>query len=119
MLALPWWIPFGDVPEIEAQELAARLRGPEAPQLLDVRTRREWEKGHIAGSLNVPVQELPSRLASLDLHHDLPVVAICLSGHRSIPAVRLLARRGYRDVLQLRGGMLAWRRSALPEGAAR
>jgi rhodanese-related sulfurtransferase len=113
--ALPWWIPLGDVPEIGPQELAARLRGGAAPQLLDVRTRGEWERGHLAGSLNVPIQELRARLATLALDRARPTVAICLSGHRSIPAVRLLARRGFAEVRQLRGGMLAWRRSGLAE----
>jgi len=89
MRALPWWIPIGSVPEIGAQELAARLRGGAAPQLLDVRTRSEWERGHIAGALNVPIQELRMRLATLALDHGRPGVTICLSGHRSIPAVRL------------------------------
>lgn len=37
-----WWLPFGRVPEIEAEELAARCDGATAPQILDVRTRREW-----------------------------------------------------------------------------
>jgi rhodanese-related sulfurtransferase len=41
------------------------------------------------------------------------VVAICLSAHRSPPAVRLLSRAGY-DARQLEGGMLAWRAAGLP-----
>jgi rhodanese-related sulfurtransferase len=115
MSMLPWWFPFGDVPEIEAEELGRRLRGPLPPQLLDVRTRSEWDKGHIARSLNVPIQELSSRISSLELDRARPIVAICLSGHRSIAAVRLLSRRGYAEVQQLGGGMLAWRRRRLPE----
>ena len=112
---LPWWLPFGEVPEVEAVELAKRLRGSAPPQLIDVRTRGEWDKGHIARSINVPIQDLSSRIASLELDRSRPIVAICLSGHRSIPAVRLLSRRGYVEVQQLGGGMLAWRRSGLPE----
>jgi len=115
MSALPWWLPVGSVPEIDARDLDAQLRGPPAPQLIDVRTRREWEQGHIAYSSNVPIQDLSNRLEALGLDPARPIVAICLSGHRSIPAVRLLARRGYPHVRQLRGGMLAWRRNGLPE----
>ncbi|MBP9035369.1 MAG: rhodanese-like domain-containing protein, partial [Pseudomonadales bacterium] len=59
-----WWWPFGRVSEIPAQELHALLHeGGPAPQLLDVRTVAEWEAGHIAGALNVPVLELGTRLA--------------------------------------------------------
>jgi len=42
------------------------------------------------------------------------VVAICLTAHRSIPAVRLLASEGF-EATQLKGGMLAWRAAGLPE----
>jgi rhodanese-related sulfurtransferase len=42
------------------------------------------------------------------------VVAICLTAHRSIPAVRLLRENGF-EARQLQGGMLAWRAAQLPE----
>jgi rhodanese-related sulfurtransferase len=112
-LALPWWFPLGRVPEIEPHDLQQRLRGASPPQLLDVRTRAEWTQGHIASATNVPITELPSRVESLPLDRDRLVVAVCLSGHRSAPAVRLLARRGCL-VQHLRGGMLAWKRAGLP-----
>jgi hypothetical protein len=53
-------------------------------------------EGHIAGSLNVPIQELASRVATLALDRDRPLVAICLSGHRSPrgPAARAPRVRG-------------------------
>lgn len=112
-MTVPWWLPFGSVPEISGAELALHLSGPEVPVLLDVRTRTEWSQGHIAGALNVPISELRSRLDALRFDRDRAVVAICLSGHRSIPAVRFLIRQGFR-AQQLQGGMLAWRRAGLP-----
>lgn len=113
-MKLPWWLPFGRVPEITAAELVARLRGTPAPQLLDVRTPGEFAQGRIRGAVNVPVTALAAGLASAGLDPARPVVAICLSAHRSPPAVRLLRARGY-DAVQLAGGMLAWRRAGLPE----
>jgi len=110
-MRLPWWLPFGKVREIAPADLAARLAGADRPQLLDVRTAGEFERDHLPGAVNVPITELPARLARLPLDRDRPVVAICLSAHRSIPAVRLLARAGYRDASQLAGGMLAWWRA--------
>jgi rhodanese-related sulfurtransferase len=116
---LPWWLPFGSVPEVDPVELSRELSSGAAPQLLDVRTRSEWAEGNIRRSVNVPITDLQRQLDSLGLDGARPVVVVCLSGHRSIPAVRLLATRGFPSVRQLRGGMLAWRRTGLPETRTR
>jgi rhodanese-related sulfurtransferase len=112
-----WWLPFGPVPEIEAQDLHARLQFGPAPQIIDVRTEFEWNTSRIAGTINVPVTELKARLKSLPLDKDRPVVALCRSARRSVPAVRLLRAHGF-DACQLHKGMLAWQGAGLPtEGA--
>lgn len=108
-----WWWPFGRVPEIDARELQARLQGGAPPQVVDVRTALEWRHGHIAGAVHVPLLDLPERLASLGLDRSRPVVAICRTAHRSIPAVRVLREQGF-DAYQLRQGMQAWWRADLP-----
>lgn len=113
MKKLFWWLPFGGVPEIDAQELERRFRDRRVPQLIDVRTPGEWRESHIAGAVNAPITELKSLLASLSLDRNRPVVAICRSAHRSIPAVRLLRAEGF-DACQLRQGMQAWWRAGLP-----
>ncbi len=109
-----WWVPFGRGPEVSATDLAAQLKADQAPQLLDVRTAAEWRRSRLRGAVNVPIVELKRRLGGLPLNPGRPVVAICLSAHRSIPAVRLLADNGFSDVRQLAGGMLAWWRAGLP-----
>ena len=109
------WRPFGDVPEISAQELHSLLsRRESVPQVLDVRTLVEWIECRIAGSINVPVTELKCKLASLKLDKNRPIVAVCGHAVRSIPTVRLLQTDGFEDVCQLRGGMLAWTEAQLP-----
>lgn len=116
LLRLFWWLPFGSAPEINAKELAKRMkREGKKLQILDVRTDHEWQQGHLAGAVHVPLASLGTRVGSLPFKPDLPVVAVCLSGHRSVPAVRLLRLHGYATAVQLAGGMLAWRRAALPE----
>jgi rhodanese-related sulfurtransferase len=62
----------------------------------------------------VPITSLTELLPALDLDPARRVVAICLTAHRSIPAVRLLLRHGF-DAAQLAGGMLAWRAAGFPE----
>ncbi len=108
-----WWLPFGRVAEIEASELQARLDQHEPLQLIDVRSAGEYAAGHIAGSINVPIDQLRSRLPGLPLDPARPVVAICFSAHRSPPAVRVLRRAGF-DAAQLRGGLIMWQRRKLP-----
>jgi rhodanese-related sulfurtransferase len=113
-MATPWWFPFGRVAEVTPAALAEALADDAAPQLLDVRTPAEFSAGHIPGSRSLPITALSSRLAEAGLDPGRPVVAICLTAHRSIPAVRLLRRHGF-DAAQLAGGMLAWRALRLPE----
>jgi rhodanese-related sulfurtransferase len=102
------------VPEIQPAALAARLTQAPRPQLLDVRTPAEFARGHLAGAVSVPITALAARLPALALDPARPVVAICLTAHRSVPAVRLLRRLGL-DAVQLAGGMMAWRAAGLPE----
>jgi AhpD family alkylhydroperoxidase len=115
-----WWLPFGKVPEISPKQLdSLRKDGATPPQLVDVRTSAEWRSGHIAGAIHVPITEFGPRIAGLQLDATRPIIAICRSAHRSIPAVRLLQRHGFRNACQLQGGMLAWRQAELPvEGDA-
>lgn len=108
-----WWWPFGRVEEIDARDLHARLQSGSPPQVVDVRTSLEWRTSHIAGAINAPVTQLRDLLPDLALDRSRPVVAICRTAHRSIPAVRMLRQRGF-DACQLRQGMQAWWRAGLP-----
>jgi len=114
MALLPWWLPFGTVPEISAVQLAKDLAGLAAPQLVDVRTEAEFARAYVRGAVSVPIHLLAARVDGLGLDPARRVVAICLTAHRSIPAVRLLRAKGF-DAAQLAGGMIAWRAAGLPE----
>ena len=109
----------GRAGELSAAELAARLGTDQEPYLLDVRQPEEVAAWAIPGAVNVPLGELPGRLAEVPTAG--PVVAVCASGHRSSQAAALLARAGF-DVTNLTGGMAAWGRvydtatSELPGG---
>lgn len=112
---VPWWFPFGCVEEIAPRELYYKLRNDGVDlQLLDVRSTVEYAEGHVANTRNVPITALPQQLSKLGLDPARPVIAICLSGHRSVPAYRLLKRAGYSQVYSLSGGMLAWWAARLP-----
>lgn len=102
-------IPIGRVPEISSEELNSLLNSNlGAVQILDVRTKAEWRFGHIKGAINIPIINLNRAVDNLDFDKNIMVITICLSAHRSIPAVRILRDLGYKDVKQLKGGMRAW-----------
>lgn len=74
----------------------------QAAILIDVRQPDEYEKGHIPGARNVPLQKL--RDFSFEVtDRDTPLYVYCLSGGRSARAVRALRGVGYSDVTDLGG----------------
>ena len=79
-----------------------------APNLLDVREPWEFTAGHIAKSVSMPMQTVPSRLA--ELTPDAPYVLICHHGARSQQVAMFLERNGFADTFNLQGGVDAWSR---------
>ncbi|MBE2271938.1 MAG: rhodanese-like domain-containing protein [Anaerolinea sp.] len=79
--------------------------------LIDVRTREEFASGHIAGAVNIPVEEIGSRLSEIPA--DETVVLYCRSGNRSAQASQILNQNGYSTVYDL-GGVIAWTAAGLP-----
>jgi rhodanese-related sulfurtransferase len=102
------WIPFGSVAEITASELWRNIESTEV-QIIDVRTSTEWKISAIQGSKNISITLFSeTAVRALGFDKEKPVVAICLTAHRSIPAVRVLQEMGFTDVKQLQGGMTQW-----------
>lgn len=100
-------LPVLSIPQISVRDLQERLSRPSAVTVLDVRTAREWAAGHIEGAVHVPVGEIPGRLA--DLPRDADVAVICEGGFRSSLASSLVERGGRHSVLNVVGGMSAYR----------
>lgn len=91
----------------QAGEVAKKLRSASPPFLLDVRTLAEFRRGHIAGALHIPVQELGRRWQELEGFREREIVVYCATGPRSVNAVNILQKRGF-NAVNLRGGMKAW-----------
>lgn len=64
--------------------------------ILDVRTREEFNSGHIKGAVNVPLNELPREIAKLK--KERTIITCCASGMRSASAKRMLRSRGFGHV---------------------
>ncbi|WJF89568.1 rhodanese-like domain-containing protein [Paraburkholderia bonniea] len=93
---------------LSAPELAAWLADSSrpAPVLLDVREPWEIETAKIAGSLAIPMREIPARYAELD--DATPLICICHHGARSAQVARFLEANGYAEIFNLDGGIHAW-----------
>jgi hydroxyacylglutathione hydrolase len=72
-----------------------------------VRTAKEWREEHLDGSINIPLGELQSRVA--EIPRGAPVATMCEAGYRSSLAASLLAREGLEPVVNIEGGMSAYR----------
>jgi hydroxyacylglutathione hydrolase len=83
-----------------------RLAGLDRPFILDVRTRSEFEAGHIPGATHIPAGRVAWRLNELPKDH--PIVTHCQSGARSSVVASALRAAGFRDVLELEGGFTEW-----------
>lgn len=83
-------------------ELASQVRAlvSKGARILDVRTPGEFASGHVDGALNIPVSELPARLAEVG-SKDVPVILYCRSGARSAQAASLLRSSGFREVIDV------------------
>ena len=94
---------------LTAPALSERISGVPGLQLVDVRNPGEAQAGMIAHAVNIPVGQLPDRLAELD--PTKPTVVYCAGGYRSSVAASLLRQRGFADVSDLLGGYGAWEES--------
>ena len=98
-------------PMTQVTGLKASLDAGEPLLVLDVRTAADFdgEQGHIHGALNLPLEELPQRLADLGNDPARPIALVCRTDRRSAKAAALLAQRGFTQVQVVQGGMTAWR----------
>lgn len=99
---------------IAPAELAERIEAGNAPVVLDVRTREEFDAGHIPGAVLIPHDELGPRVDELSWPRDAEIVVHCQSGRRAELAEAVLRDAGYTRVRDLDGHWQAWREGGHP-----
>jgi len=78
---------------------------------VDVRRPGEWQSGHIAGAVNVPLNTLEERAG--DLAKEDPLAVLCAGGFRSSIGTSILERQGFARITNVVGGMAAWKSAGL------
>ena len=102
------------VEEVDATRARELLDAEDAPLLVDVRERDEWEQGRIPGAVLVPRGNLESRIENAAPDRSRPVLLYCASGARSAFAAKTLTDLGYDRAISLAGGYTDWQRNGFP-----
>jgi hydroxyacylglutathione hydrolase len=105
--------PLTEVGQMSVHELNRRARDL---QIVDVRSPREWENGHVPGARHIFLPELRKRIDELDRSN--PTAVYCGSGYRASIATSILKPAGFEKLWNVPGSWEAWKKAKLPvEGA--
>ena len=100
----------GEVGTLEATQLINRRDAV----ILDVREPGEYAAGHLPNAKHIPLAQLASRMKELEKFKERPIVITCASGNRSGSALSLLKKNGFKEAVNLKGGIAAWQQASLP-----
>ena len=100
---------------ISAKDFNKMIKNDKSAIVIDVRTPEEFNNGHLRNSLNVNWFDENFDENLKIFNKDLPVFVYCLSGGRSSKANEKIQSLGFKNVYELDGGILEWRKNKLPE----
>ncbi len=103
-----------DASDVAQAQVVAWIDRGTAPLLIDVRTPEEYASGHVPGAVNIPHDQLGSRVNEIEAHRDQEVVVYCERGGRAANAAETLEAAGFTTIRHLSGDMSAWRDAGLP-----
>lgn len=101
---------------ISPEEFSKLLAENSNAQLIDVRTPEEFTGGSIGNALNIDFNSVDFVEQLEQLDKTKPVYLYCLSGGRSAQAAQTLLNEGFKEVIELDGGIMAWNAASLPLG---
>lgn len=104
---------IAEVTSISVEEVYEIIKNNQDYIILDVRTKEEFNEGHLEDAILIPVSELESRLD--ELPKDKPIITYCKSGGRSRNAANILVENGFRKVYDMGGkGIIEWEEKGYP-----
>ncbi len=103
----PTATPVVEYKKISAEDAKARMDSGDTIVILDVRTKEEYDAGHIAGAILVPNETIVDKQPELLPDLDAEILVYCRSGNRSAQAAKKLLAIGYTNVVDF-GGIIDW-----------
>jgi len=94
--------------------LAVTKMNSDSTTIVDVRDPHEFIKGHIEDAINIPLGKFSDKLDTLAKHKNSPIIVVCQTGTRSVPACKTLTKSEFEHVFNITGGMQAWEDNKLP-----
>jgi len=92
---------------------ATRMINKEDALVLDIRDKKDFSDGHLAGAVNIPYASLANRLGELDPHKNRPIILVCKTGQTVSMAGKMLREKGF-NAVRMKGGMMEWNTQNLP-----
>ena len=96
------------IQSITVSRLKDMMAGENPPLLIDCREQNEWDQGHIPGAKLLPLSTLEEGSKTLEDKKSHSLVLQCRSGKRSLRACQFLSEKGFENLHNLEGGILAW-----------
>lgn len=107
-------IKLSPIKQLSPQELTFSVNREDGV-VIDIRTPKEFNKGHIIDSVNVSLEKINAKdLTALEKYNQRPIIVVCTSGLTSGKAADTLLKAGFNSVSILKGGLTSWTAANLP-----
>ncbi|MBS0349916.1 MAG: rhodanese-like domain-containing protein [Proteobacteria bacterium] len=91
-----------------------QLMNHESAVVVDIRSRENFQEGHIVSAINLPASELEKNTAPLSQFKNKPIVIVCATGQKAGTLANLLKKQGFQNVQVLAGGINGWKNAQMP-----
>ena len=99
--------------KIEPNELTTLINRENAI-LVDLRSKEDYDAGHIMSALNYPHQDFENQMHELDRYKERPIILVCDMGRNSANIGEKLKKADFKNTFRLNGGMMTWTQENLP-----
>ena len=99
---------------IDSKEAYGLIKADSNIAILDVRTAKEFAEGHVAGAVNIDVNQTDFAQKIDELDRSKTYIVYCRSGRRSSKAVGIMAAKGFKNLYNVSDGFVGWNKNGLP-----
>lgn len=99
---------------IDSKEAYGLIKADSNIAILDVRTAKEFADGHVAGAVNIDVNQADFTQKIDQLDRSKTYIVYCRSGRRSRKAVGIMAAKGFKNLYNVSDGFVGWNKNGLP-----